>query len=133
LAGSGTLQLDEPISPGYDSVLKKDITEFTIEIGGVSFNLLGAGSSVTALVFQNGLLEAITASASISPASLAITSTNAVYFDNVLPAGISSIDTITAQLQAAPPPAALPLFASGLGALGLLGWRRKRTARTVGV
>jgi len=25
-----------------------------------------------------------------------------------------------------PLPAALPLFASGLGALGLLGWRRKR-------
>ena len=29
-------------------------------------------------------------------------------------------------LQATPLPAALPLFASGLGALGLLGWRRKR-------
>jgi type VI protein secretion system component Hcp len=30
---------------------------------------------------------------------------------------------------ATPLPAALPLFASGLGALGLLGWRRKRKAR----
>jgi hypothetical protein len=29
-----------------------------------------------------------------------------------------------------PLPAALPLFATGLGALGLLGWRRKRKART---
>jgi len=28
----------------------------------------------------------------------------------------------------APLPAALPLFATGLGALGLLGWRRKRKA-----
>jgi hypothetical protein len=27
---------------------------------------------------------------------------------------------------ATPLPAALPLFATGLGALGLLGWRRKR-------
>ena len=27
-----------------------------------------------------------------------------------------------------PLPAALPLFATGLGALGLLGWRRKKTA-----
>ena len=27
-----------------------------------------------------------------------------------------------------PSPAALPLFSSGLGALGLLGWRRKRKA-----
>ena len=31
-----------------------------------------------------------------------------------------------------PIPAALPLFATGVGALGLLGWRRKRRAQTVG-
>ena len=30
-----------------------------------------------------------------------------------------------------PLPAALPLFATGLGALGLLGWRRKRSNRTL--
>ena len=30
-----------------------------------------------------------------------------------------------------PLPAALPLFATGLGALGLLGWRRKRKAAAV--
>jgi hypothetical protein len=35
---------------------------------------------------------------------------------------------VTFTLQAAPLPAALPLFVSGLGALGLLGWRRKRKA-----
>jgi hypothetical protein len=32
---------------------------------------------------------------------------------------------------ATPLPDALPLFATGLGALGLLGWRRKRTARNL--
>jgi hypothetical protein len=32
-------------------------------------------------------------------------------------------------LDVIPLPAALPLFATGLGALGLLGWRRKRKAR----
>ena len=31
-----------------------------------------------------------------------------------------------------PLPAALPLFATGLGALGLLGWRRKRKAVVAG-
>jgi hypothetical protein len=31
--------------------------------------------------------------------------------------------------SATPLPAALPLFATGLGALGLLGWRRKRKAQ----
>ena len=35
---------------------------------------------------------------------------------------------ITEQLAQTPLPAALPLFATGLGALGLLGWRRKRKA-----
>ena len=33
--------------------------------------------------------------------------------------------------SAVPLPAALPLFATGLGALGLLGWRRKRKAQAV--
>ena len=35
---------------------------------------------------------------------------------------------VSSDLSAVPLPAALPLFATGLGALGLLGWRRKRKA-----
>jgi hypothetical protein len=34
--------------------------------------------------------------------------------------------TVGAPVAATPLPAALPLFATGLGAMGLLGWRRKR-------
>jgi hypothetical protein len=34
-----------------------------------------------------------------------------------------------ASLSSTPTPAALPLFASGLGALGLIGWRRKRKTK----
>lgn len=36
--------------------------------------------------------------------------------------------TITPGVSATPLPAALPLFATGLGALGVLGWRRRRKA-----
>jgi hypothetical protein len=46
---------------------------------------------------------------------------------------VGSLDgTITAgdPPSATPLPAALPLFATGLGALGLLGWRRKRKGAT---
>ena len=37
---------------------------------------------------------------------------------------------ITINPNPVPLPGALPLFATGLGALGLLGWRRKRKAQT---
>ena len=39
-----------------------------------------------------------------------------------------TLDSINIEIPGAatPLPAALPLFATGLGALGLLGWRRKR-------
>ena len=36
------------------------------------------------------------------------------------------------KIVATPIPAALPLFATGLGVLGLLGWRRKRHDQTAG-
>ena len=38
-------------------------------------------------------------------------------------------DSPVLELTATPLPAALPLFTTGLGALGLLGWRRKRKAQ----
>lgn len=37
-----------------------------------------------------------------------------------------ALDNVSVELNPTPLPAALPLFATGLGALGLLGWRRKR-------
>ena len=39
--------------------------------------------------------------------------------------------TANATVAATPLPAALPLFATGLGAMGLFGWRRKRKAQAV--
>jgi hypothetical protein len=37
-----------------------------------------------------------------------------------------AITTFTASPSVTPLPAALPLFATGIGAMSLLGWRRKR-------
>ena len=39
---------------------------------------------------------------------------------------VSEFTLNAAPVSAVPLPATLPLFASGLGALGLLGWRRKK-------
>jgi hypothetical protein len=54
--------------------------------------------------------------------------------NNSLETGINATagDIIaTVATSATPLPAALPLFATGLGALGLFGWRRKRRAQAV--
>jgi hypothetical protein len=48
---------------------------------------------------------------------------NGVAFDNQT---LGAFDVLGASTAATPLPAALPLFATGLGGLGLLGWRRKR-------
>src|SRR5262249_38261040 len=52
-----------------------------------------------------------------------------------LPPNFDSVTLFDAMASAddpvAPIPTALPLFATGLGALGLLGWRRKRKAQAV--
>jgi hypothetical protein len=42
-----------------------------------------------------------------------------------------ALDNLTITPSVVPLPAALPLFATGLGALGLLGWRRKRKATAI--
>jgi hypothetical protein len=51
--------------------------------------------------------------------------------DGTLIAQCGACVSITSQSAATPLPAALPLFATGIGALGLLGWRRKRKAQAV--
>jgi hypothetical protein len=47
------------------------------------------------------------------------------------PTVLNTRGTVTFTLDTTPLPAALPLFATGLGAIGLLGWRRKRKAQAL--
>ena len=47
-------------------------------------------------------------------------------FDNLNLGGIAFSDGINPIAPPTPLPGAFPLFATGVGALGLLGWRRKR-------
>ncbi len=90
---------------------------FTIQSGGPSNEYNGA--SITQLALSvlgsegNGTIQFIGTYSSISW-------TNPI-FENWY--------GFTVGAPQVPLPAALPLFASGLGALGLLGWRRKRKAQ----
>jgi hypothetical protein len=61
----------------------------------------------------------------LTPATLLAALTSAI----VTPAHATDVDPCAAVMGATPVPATLPLFAAGLGALGLLGWRRKRRAQ----
>jgi hypothetical protein len=51
------------------------------------------------------------------------------FMDN--PAFIALDNVDVSAVAATPIPAALPLFATGLAGLGLLGWRRKRRAQAI--
>jgi hypothetical protein len=54
---------------------------------------------------------------------------HALFTSNEDYADFNNITTTSGSVSTTPLPAALPLFATGLGALGLLGWRRKRKAQ----
>lgn len=77
----------------------------------------------------------INALSNFNPVSLSFTS-NSVTFDLkglfVNPQSKLVIDLTLADQTAVPLPAALPLFAVGLGALGFMGWRKRRKAAVAG-
>jgi len=88
---------------------------------GSTFILEGAfGEAMLPSSYTGGALSATLTFDGATFASLGITPDTYVY---TLPN-----DTITVQFSPTPLPATLPLFASGLGLLGLLGWRRKKKA-----
>ena len=78
-------------------------------------------STVSAVGFGDGLGGGEVLESSLQPGLNGILQNHHIWFDpNLVVVPPTPGDT--------PLPAALPLFATGLGALGLLGWRRKRKA-----
>jgi hypothetical protein len=155
--GSGTLT----VTTGASGDLVTNITGSFTSNGGTSVTdvvtgvgPVGSGSTITDnLVFPIGTTFTGTSASYISVANLdthglAFDTTAGVFviystvvpnaspseatgnFYSQVPAG-GGFGVGVFNLVPAPLPAALPLFATGLSALGLLGWRRKRTARSV--
>ena len=97
--------------------------------------------SAVSLNFDNGTKEYASSVASTLTFALAFPATFANALGSDLDtytlmgntAGVDGRMRLTLGFESStvvPIPATLPLFASGLGALGLLGWRRKRKAQT---
>ena len=75
----------------------------------------GCGPELTAIFSSTNLVANYTLLNGDIVGFSAANTSNGFFADNTAPSAV-------------PLPAALPLFATGLGALGLLGWRRKRKA-----
>jgi hypothetical protein len=81
------------------------------------------------------IMETINSCPPLACSADAILLANALIADTQRNPGTDNPTNITGvwspgEVTATPLPAALPLFATGLGALGLLGWRRKRKQAT---
>jgi hypothetical protein len=136
----GTFTIPSPLTIGFNSISP---SQFSFSAGLVTISSSNATSALFGFIVNS--LSQITAweiNLRDSVNSHSIDSVNnltgqfnspIVAFDEVdiLPGypqqAFNVSDSGTFAVTAATPlPAALPLFASGLGALGLLGWRRKR-------
>jgi hypothetical protein len=105
----------------------------TETIDGVGFTI-GTQIFTSNLTVQatNGVINNVFAFSGTANGDTLVVGVNSF---NLFGAHIPSTDvgSVSITPAATPLPAALPLFATGLGALGLLGWRRKRTARSLAV
>ena len=119
LPGSGTagVATTTPTFTGFPLGVTSGTYDFT-------FDLALASSYNPAFVTANG--GTVASAEAVLLAGLAADETYLNIHTTVVPGG-----EIRGFLEASatPLPAALPLFATGLGALGLLGWRRKRKAQ----
>jgi hypothetical protein len=98
--------------------------------GGVGRNVNG---STISFFFSNSSVNGI----DVSDTSVVLMIvTDATQFDNNGSLGVAFVHGVPTAADffepiPAPLPSALPLFAGGLGAMGLFGWRRKRKAQAL--
>jgi hypothetical protein len=124
--GTGTITLDFAPSATGQTSYSPALEAVTFLIDGESFS--GNASSVQ---FLNGIFRNATFAETKGNTpfrfTLDTTGTFAFFYAD---GRQDATGTITSSLAATTPlPGALPLFAGGLGVMGLLNWRRKRTAQ----
>ena len=107
---------------------------FSIDGGLFLFSTSGSGVSFPSATFTNSVLTALSFGQTVGgndqlqmPYSGGLTYS----FNQYSNPSVFTTGAITDSLAATPLPAALPLFAGGLGMLGLIGRRRKRRAAAI--
>jgi hypothetical protein len=133
--GNGTLVLQNyaegnPIGNGNFVSFTYKSTVFSFSFSGIGAGTISNGIGTGGISSISGTLQDLPGSANVQ-----MDITAGLFFLSDVGgfwcAGINcNDDTGTASSWSATPlPAALPLFATGLGGLGLLGWRKKRKAQ----
>ena len=137
LIGSTGISLTSPVgmsANGLDLYINSQSNLYLVDTSTGNASLVGSTSPTQfgTMVSIDGVFYS--GSANLNPDGKYSIST----FDPNTAAVITSLDSNSPLfwglapdplLSATPLPAALPLFATGLGALGLLGWRRRRKAK----
>lgn len=101
-----------------------------VEAGGgisdiLTFNYTGGGAGEMATLVGSFVSDLDPRSLVAPPGATLVSESTRFTFDNtnITASAVSDVEAVVTPL-----PAALPLFATGLGALGLLGWHRKKKA-----
>jgi hypothetical protein len=97
---------------------------FEQDVNGATLNsqTLGPAAGVLTQVFNQAFANTITSDEQIIKATFTAANQDLE----------ATMEFVANPPAATPLPAALPLFATGIGAMGFVGWRRKRKARAVG-
>ena len=114
-----------------------DMTNPTNSFGFFATGIQTAYGNVFTVSFNDGASQTLNIPLNVNGGNQYFGFTDTVAFTSVTisrPADANGgydywgIDNVSFNVGATPLPATLPLFASGLGALGLFGWRRKKKA-----
>jgi len=129
--GAGTTNASTWTTVGPVASLMMDGLVFHTSAYGADANRSpsqGAGNNNLVLTITAAGLTAATFVADLQAATMGANTSNALFAADVLNTNNGNTGIIDFGARVIPLPAALPLFATGLGALGLLGWRRKKKA-----
>jgi hypothetical protein len=103
------------------------LTSLSLSIDGYKFSLSDDKVTNPSVTFNNGMLTGIAYLGTMNGWQLDLGTFNLHYGFLDLANGQVSSGTISDHVSATPLPSGLPLFLTGLAALALLGWRKKRS------